>query len=195
MKHSRLALWLAALVISLALAFLLRQAVYDLVVVPIAYVAWLLSSAYAALPELLIWSALIFFASIAILMQLIPEPGVSAIAQKRAARPQGPVETLAIWITRARTSNYFKWQVANRLGRIARRLQGPGEPPAGEASDAAAVAAYLTAGIDHSFVDFPGPRHRLQRHRATPLDLDPVHVVDHLESQIEIGSESNAESR
>jgi hypothetical protein len=187
-----LALSLGALVLSLVLAFLLRQAVYDLVVVPLAYVAWLLSSAYAALPQLLTWSALIFVASIAILMQLIPEPGASTVAEKRGARPQGPVESLAVWIVRARTSNYFKWQLANRLGRIARRLRDPRVGPGREATPA--VAAYLTAGIENSFVDFPSSGRRLRPHRATPLDLDPVKVVDHLESEMEIGSGSNAES-
>jgi hypothetical protein len=142
----------------------------------------------------LTWSALIFVASIAILMQLIPEPGASTVAQKHGARPQGPVESLAIWIVRARTSTYFKWQLANRLGRIARRLRDPRVEPGREASHAVAVAAYLTAGIENSFVDFPSPPRRLQRHQATPLDLDPVKVVDHLESEMEIGSGSNAES-
>jgi hypothetical protein len=195
LNHSRFALSLGVLAVSLALAFLLRQAVYDLVVVPVAYVVWLLSAAYAAVPQQLTWSALVLLTSIAILMQLIPEPGLSAVAERHGDRPKGPVESLAIWILRARKSNYFKWQLANRLGRIARRLHDPGVRPEREAARAAAVAAYLTAGIDQSFVDFPGPRHRLQRHRATPLDLDPVRVVDNLESELEIGSGSNAESR
>ena len=76
----------------------------------------------------------------------------------------GEVETLAGWIARARRGNYFKWQLANRLGRVAQRLEELSGGPAGDLAVPNAVQAYLSAGIGRSFVDFPNshrPFHRL----------------------------------
>jgi hypothetical protein len=186
-RISRWILAVGGLIFSLMLAFFLRQPVHDFLVVPLAYTAWLLSSLYASVPQLILWSVLLLLACVGILSQLLPEPGPSSRASRRRPPQLGQVESLAIWILRARTSNYFKWQLANRLGRIAHKLAAPPATLTGQNSRPTAVAAYLSAGVEHSFVDFPAPRHRWQRPRVTPLDLDPVEAVEALESQMEIG--------
>ena len=114
--------------------------------------------------------------------------------QRVNPQAQGQVESLAVWILRARESNYFKWQLANRLGRISRRLEELSEHRAGVIARKEAVEQYLAAGLNHSFVEYPSPRNRFQRRTPTPLDLNPSEVVDHLESQMEMDRGGNAES-
>jgi hypothetical protein len=90
-------------------------------------------------------------------------------------------------MAKARRGNYFKWQVANRLGRIVRRL-GDFSGGSVPASPDDTVEKYLDAGLNYSFVDFPTPRHRLIPAPKTPLDADPQRVVDYLESLMEESS-------
>jgi hypothetical protein len=175
---------IALLVLSLALAFILRDSIHDLVIIPLSYLAWQLALVYWAIPQLLMWSLLVLFVGTALAWQLIPDLKSSSRKPGRRSSAEGQVESLAIWISRARNSNYFRWQLANRLGRTARRLNEPTWTSA--QSDApASIHEYLAAGLAHSFVDFPGPRHRFQRREPTPLDLDPAIVVDYLETQME----------
>ncbi len=94
--------------------------------------------------------------------------------------------SLAIGLQRARTSNDFKWQIANRLGRLARRvLDAPTYPSALDPMDDS-VGRYLDAGLNHSFVDYPTPRNRFATRPATPLDIDPSEVVAFLESRMDM---------
>ena len=174
---------IAALILSLALALFLRDPVHDLIVVPLSYVLWQLGLFYWAVPELVKWLLLLVFVGLALAWQLIPDlkPGASRAAGP--ARREGPVESLAIWISRARTSNYFRWQLAHRLGALARQLEELAGRRAESPAPSRQVAAYFAAGLEYSFVDFPGPRHRFKRSPSTPVDADPSEVVDYLEPQ------------
>jgi hypothetical protein len=170
---------------SLALAFLLRVLARDLLIIPLAYLAWQVGLLYGAVPQLVKWAVAVLLLGILVIWQLIPELRRSDKERARPAAPRGQVETLALWIHRARSSNYFKWQLANRLGRLAVKFdelagrRGQGRPRVAPVED------YLAAGLQHSFVDFPVPRNRFQRRLPTPLDLPPVEVVEYIESQME----------
>ena len=98
--------------------------IYDVVIVPLAYVLWLGKLYYSAIPQWILWSVLLVAAdswpSYGICFR---RAGPRAGKNRSASRPEGPVEALAVWIVKSRHGNYFKWQLANRLGRIARRLQ------------------------------------------------------------------------
>ena len=176
-------LLLGILVFSALLGYFLRDVVYQLVVVPIAYLLWLLYYYYSLLPQGLIWTVMLAILLVAALWNLLPDAPRGGRKPERRRQPEGEVEALVTWLEKARRGNYFKWQLANRMGRVARRLgelAGGRLPPADPA-----VEKYLDAGMNHSFVDFPTPRGLLPRATQTPLDLDPKSVADYLESLME----------
>ena len=94
----------------------------------------------------------------------------------------------AICLWRARSSNYFRWQLAHRLGRAASQLgevPGDGLEPG---SLSASIAQYLDAGLNHSFVDYSAPRFPFASPAAGPLGLAPEEVLRYLETHLmEVG--------
>jgi hypothetical protein len=186
--HRRWWLYGGLLVGSLLLAFVVRDVARDVIITPLAYLAWRVQLSYWAIPGLAKWAAVILVVSIGVIWQLLPESKSKASKRPQRIRSQGEIESLALWISKTRNSNYFKWQVANRLGRIARRLEELSGRRLEKRPAAEQVRAYLSAGVDHSFADFPGPRNRFERRAATPLDLQPGVVVEFLESQMELDS-------
>jgi hypothetical protein len=185
MRYRR-ALAAGALILSLVMAFLLRDVVHDLIVVPLTFATWLVATVYVIVPQLVTWSALVLLLTIIGLSQLVRAPRRASPKRSQPTLEPGQVEPLAVWIHRARTSNYFRWQLANRIGRIARKIRGPARQDVLGTSRHVAVREYLAAGIEYSFVDFPGPRRRFQHAAPTPLDMDPAEVVDYLEHEVEI---------
>ena len=188
MKLPRGLLIAGALFASLFLAYLVRDLAREVLIIPLAYLAWQAGVLYAAVPQLVMWAVAVLVLCIIVIWQLIPDLRRSDTRGPARTATPGQVETLALWIHRAETSNYFKWQLANRLGRLADRLEtlrgrrAPQRPPQ------APVAEYLAAGVDHSFVDFPMRRNRFQRRLPTPLDLAPLDAIEYIESQMEIAS-------
>ncbi len=185
MSRLRWLLLLGMGMLSALLAYFLRDVAYAVVIVPLAYVFFVAKYYYAAIPQLVLWSVLLALLFLAVLWNLIPDVQPVRRKDTERQRPEGQVEALALWIAKSRKGNYFKWQLANRLGRIARRLaEGSGGatslPSGGEAVD-----KYLDAGLNYSFVDFPSAHSRFERPPRTPLDLDPKAAADYLESQME----------
>ena len=170
---------------ALLLAFFLRDAVYQMVVVPLAYVIWIVKLYYAAIPQGVLWTALLALLFLAALWSLVPEVPPAARREPTHKLPEGQVEALALWIKKSRAGNYFKWQLANRLARIARGLDENAGLGGRFPSADKTVERYLDAGLNYSFVDFPSPRNRFQPAPKTPLDADPNQVADYLESQME----------
>lgn len=189
MRRFRWKLSAAVLVTLLALAYVLREAIYQLVILPLAYVLWLAELYYLAIPQAIKWILLILLLFVGIVWKLIPDfaraPGRPA--PRRSF--EGPIESLALGIHRSRESNYFKWQLANRLARLARRVSGDSGWVEHASSMNDSVRQYLVAGLNQSFVDFPGPRYRFQRRMPTPLDTDPHEAVSYLESQMELSGD------
>jgi hypothetical protein len=174
------------LIASVTLAFVLRDVAYQLIVVPLAYVLWLAGVYYSAVPQLVIWGLLTLFLFLGVTWKLVPDVATSPRRQIHRPLLEGQVESLAVCLLRGRNSNYFKWQVANRLARLARRVSEGFMQPEGTEAPAESVQQYLAAGLNQSFVDFPAPRSRFRRRTSTPLDLDPNDVVDYLESRMEL---------
>jgi hypothetical protein len=170
---------------SLILAYLLRDFIYQLVIVPLAYLVWLLQIYYSLIPQWLLWAVLLAVLLLVVLWNLLPEVRPSKRTELKRGEVKGEVEALAVWITNARRGNYFKWQLANRFGRIARGLNDASGRAGREPSADEAIEKYLDAGMNYSFVDFLAPRSRFQRPPRTPLDLDIRRVADYLESQME----------
>jgi hypothetical protein len=170
---------------SLILAYLLRDFIYQLIIVPLAYLVWLLGLYYSLIPQWLLWSALLTVLLLVVLWNALPEVRPSKRKEPKRGEIKGEVEALAVWLMNARRGNYFKWQLANRFGRIARGLNDASGRAGREPSADEAIEKYLDAGTNYSFVDFLGPRSRFVRSPRTPLDLDVRRVADYLESQME----------
>jgi len=193
--NRRVVLALVVIVIAAALAYAMRETIERTVIQPLLYFWWVLGIYYESFPQALAWIILV----IVILMIEIGSFSVeiSASDGKRGLRKsvQGPVELLAGWFQRAPGGLYFKWLLAQRLGKLSRELiafnarqaapsahealKGPGWNPPEE------VAAYLESGLNGSFADYPRPRWPFQRPRPTPLDLDPETAINYIESNLE----------
>jgi len=192
----------AIVVIAAILAFPMRGTIYNAVVIPAAFIGWQLGLMYHALPQIAWWwliVVIIFFLLIYSSLPTLKPPG------REEPKPQprhGQVEDLSIWLGRTKKGVYFKWLVANRLGKLAYQIllhresgrpRTVFQPLAGEdwrpSSD---LQAYLETGLHGSFSEFSGPKHPLASQPKTPLDYDVRNAVEFLESQVENGKESGS---
>jgi hypothetical protein len=178
-----------------ALAYLLRDVIEQLVIEPLLYVLWVLKLYYDSLPQILLWILILAGVVLMAGMSLMTDDVVQGRREEQRKPVRGPVETLAEWMLRAPRGQYFKWLIAQRLGKLARglasfnaRQANPSawEPLAGPGWDPPApIESYLQAGLIGSFADYPRPRWPFQRSAPTPLDLDPDQVVEYIEAHME----------
>jgi hypothetical protein len=186
MTRSRWLLVACATALSGILAFFLRDVVYAVLIVPAAYLFWVAGLIYSLIPQLYLWILSLIGLAMLVVYNFAPEGGGTRRKEQRRKRGQGQVEALAIWLARTNKGNYFKWQIANRLGLIARGLRVTSEWRSRSLSNNADTEKYLEAGLNTSFIDYPRPTNRFQRPAPTPLDLDPEKVVEYLELQMEM---------
>ena len=185
----RLWLGIGAAVFLLSAAYFLRDAIYQTVILPLAYLLWLARFYYSAVPQVILWGSLLVILFMIIFANLIPGPSSKPREMKKYRLEKGQIETLTGWLVKADKGTYFKWQIANRLGRIELGLRETSERRSRfqpvlsevEASRNDAVEKYLEAGVNTSFVDYPN-----QKSASTPLDMNPKEVVDYLETQLEM---------
>ena len=191
--------WLLAIgviVIAALLAFPLRGIVHQLIVIPLAYLLWLLGLLYLALPQTLWWVGVtllvLFLLGKSLLIEI--KPPRRPISTSRIDR--GKVEGLAVAMQKSERGIYFKWLVANRLGKLAHKILIQREngkersvfaPLLGEGWEpATGLRQYLEKGLHGSFADFPNTGMRyFAPPPKTALDYDVTEVVEFLESQIE----------
>lgn len=190
--------WVAlagAVLIAVLLAFPLRGAIHETIVVPAAYVLWALGLWYRSLSQAVWWVILVVLVLLIFGRSLAPplRPPGNVLTRPRPAR--GQVEDFAGWLNRSKDGTYFKWLVANRLGKLAYQillqresgkarsvfepLTGPDWHPSPD------LQTYLQSGLHRSFADFPNPRKFFASPAKTPLDLDVGEAVDFLELQID----------
>lgn len=187
---------------ALALAFMLRDVVEQLIVRPLAYLLWWLGLAYRYIPQLLIWSVLVLFLIYLSLGRLVDQLGPPRKKREvEARRFNGNVLELARQIERRQGGIYFKWQISRMLGLIALDLQelrthnrsrklepgGSNMPPQ--------VRKTLEAGLNTSFADYPLRRRwslaallrgeKTQPAEVTPFDGDLGPVIDYFEAEME----------
>jgi hypothetical protein len=189
--------WLAlggALIIALILAFPLQDMIRKIVIVPLAYLWWALGILYSSFPQVVVWILLLVVVTF-ILIGSLTGNRLRTPREKLKVRPAlGQVEGLADGLVKMRRGTYYKWQVANRLGRLARDflIQRGDRANTKDLSPLAGrdwqptqpVDAYLDTGLRGSFADFPNSRWRFSPPERTPLDIDVEEVVGFLESQI-----------
>jgi hypothetical protein len=190
--------WVAlagVIVIATLLAFPLREAVHEAIVVPVAYLLWALGLLYRSLSQGIWWVILVVLVLLIFAKSLAPQlrpPGKALTSSKPTL---GQVQTLAGWLNKSSTGIYFKWLIANRLGKLAYQIllqrsngkpRSVFEPLTGpDWHPTADLQNYLQSGLQRSFADFPNPRKFFAPPAKTPLDLDINNAVDFLESQID----------
>lgn len=187
---------LGVIVIAALLAFPLRGVVNQLILVPIAYLLWLLKLLYLSMHQALWWFAAVFVALVILGQSLLPEIKPNKKLIPFAKHEHGNVETLALALQKSKKGIYFKWLIANRLGRLAYQILLQREhgkprsvfaPLTSEGWDAPPeVQAYLEKGLHGSFADFPNSRWgNFAPPEKTPLDHEVKDVMDFLESKVE----------
>lgn len=177
------------------LAYALREPIERDIIQPLVYIWWVLGVYYDSFPQAVLWIILVVVIAMLAVGSFSAEDAPSE-GRRVARKPaQGQVELLAGWLHRAPEGLYFKWLIAQRLGKLSRELiafnaratapsahdalAGPGWDPPEE------VAAYLGSGLNGSFADYPRPRWPFQRPRPTPLDLESETAIDYIESKLE----------
>jgi len=198
LRTRRLLILLAAMILAGILAFPLRETIYETVVIPVAFIAWYLDIIYRSLSQGIWWWIVIIGVVFMLAFSLVPR---SKFRNNVGSKPKpqfGQVESLAAWLQKAERGIYFKWLIANRLGKLAYQillqresgrprsvfapLMGPDWQPTKE------LQAYLETGLHGSFAEFPNVNPPLRALLKTPLDLDVSEAVEFLETQLENGT-------
>lgn len=177
------------------LMFPLRGVVNQLIVIPLAYLLYALELWYLSLPQEVWWIAIV----IVVLVLLGSSLLIEIRSPKKLIEPKkferGRVESLASAMRKSQNGSYFKWLVANVLGRLAYQilvqhdrgrsrsvfspLEADGWHPSPE------VRNYLEKGLHGSFTEMPAHTwRRLIRRERTVLDHDVTEVVEFLESNL-----------
>ena len=184
MTKRRWRIFIFGLLLSAVLAFFLRDVVHSVLIVPLAYLAWVGAIYYSFIPQVIIWIIVLITLTVILLANFVPEPRFIKPRKEKVKPIQGQVEALANWMIKAPEGIYFKWLIAHRLGGIARGLNEMSGRQSRVQVGEEAVKKYLDAGLNTSFVDYPRPAYPFQRPARTVMDLDPKDAVDYLESQL-----------
>jgi hypothetical protein len=197
LRTKRLLVLIGALIVAGLLAFPLRQMIYESIVVPAAFIAWNLNLLYRSFPQGVWWAAIFIIVLFMLLFSLIPQPKFRRQREANRKPPVGQVEDLATSLGKAERGIYFKWLIANRLGKLAYQIllhRESGRPRSVFAplvgmdwEPGKELQSYLETGLHGSFADYPQVNRTLGTPQKTPLDLDIVEAVEFLESQVENG--------
>ncbi|MFZ5879012.1 MAG: hypothetical protein ACOY0R_06565 [Chloroflexota bacterium] len=197
MKKRRL-WWVAGIVLALTftLAFPLREWTQRAVITPLAVILWGLNLFYRSMPQLLWW---VILTTVVITMAVgsLAPPEIFTPRERDRARPShGPVESLSQEIKKTRDGAYFKWMIANRLGRLAYQMLVQREGGNKRSAFAPLVGVdwqpsrglqkYLEVGLHGSFAEYPTSE--TLRHGSSPLDVEIREAVEFLEEHLETGS-------
>lgn len=187
------------LIVAGILAFPMREIIYEMVVIPAAFIIWNLNLLYRSLSQGFWWWLVIFVVLFMLAFSLVPRPTFRSRVQIKPRLYVGQVEALAVWLRKAERGIYFKWLIANRLGKLAYQIllqRENGRPRSVFApllgtdwEPTKELQTYLETGLHGSFADFPNARRRFgaRQQTQTPLDLNIVEAVEFLESQVENG--------
>ena len=200
MKRKQMWILVGALLVALVLAFALQDLVRLAFVIPIAYLWWAMGVLFGGVSQVVLWGIFVFLVAVMLFNSLTARTPRTRLVREKARQRQGNVETLATAIDKTSQGIYVKWQVANRLGRLARdllvqrgdrlnaRVTGPLNGRGWQPSES--VRAYLETGLNGSFADYPNPRWWFEPPQPTPLDLDVSEAVTFLETQMKPGDTS-----
>ena len=191
--------WLAVggvVLIAALLAFPLRGIVNELIVVPVAYIFWLLGLLYLSTHQVIWWIVILLAVLFILGKSLLPELKLPRKSVTSTRQERGKVESLATSLKKSNKGIYFKWLVANRLGKLTHEIllqRGNGRPRSvfapltGDGLEPTPeMQQYLEKGLHGSFSEFPNTGNRyFAPSSKTSLDHDVAEVIEFLESSIE----------
>lgn len=197
----RLLIIAAIVVVSAILAVPMRETIFDLIVIPAAFIGWRLSLAYHSFSQVIWWWVVLLIVFIILTFSMVPQFKPSPRETPKPKPKHGQVEDLARWLGRSKGGVYFKWLIANRLGKLAYNIlvhRESGRPRSvftplvgDEWKPSRELQNYLEIGLHGSFSDFPNPKGPLAVQPKTPLDYDVREAVEFLESKVENGHSSH----
>jgi len=195
LRMRRRLILITALIVAGILAFPLRDMIYETVVIPATFIAWNLNLLYRSLSQGIWWWVVVLIVLFMLVFSLVPRATFRSRVEAKPRPHLGQVEALAIWLRKAERGIYFKWLVANRLGKLAYQIllhQESGRPRSVFApllgtdwKPTKELQSYLETGLHGSFADFPNVKRPFGAPQQTPLDLDVGDAVEFLESQVE----------
>jgi hypothetical protein len=185
----------SVVMLSAVLAFALRDVIQRTIITPALYLWWVTGIFYHSIPQIVLWAVMLFLVSIIAAGSILPKEKFRRSEGLQRKPVRGPIEDLAVWVSRTQGGIYYKWLVANRLGKVARelllerngghtsrslqRLDGRDWNPPDE------VGAYLESGLNGSFADYPQSHWLWSKPNPTPLNLNPQDAIEFLESEME----------
>ena len=179
--------------IAAVLAYILKDIVGAFLFEPVSQMWYALYLLYLSIAQIIFWFILIVVVALIAFGSLYGKFGLARLDEGEKKSKPGPVANAARHIARSDEGIYYKWLIANRLGKLARSifarnagnesagitvLQGSGHQPTSE------IVAYLMSGLTQTFADYPR-RNWLGRLPITPLDVEIERVIEYLESKME----------
>ena len=195
MQSKSIAVWksvlFSAAFITIAITlFSYRKVIVGIVVRVAAYMVWSLNVIGSVIPQQVLWILLLILFLYIAVGSFYGKKSEGGTTRKNAAPVIGPVEARARWIEERQLGTFYKWQLANLLGKVHQNIQesvrygnSKNAPPIPKQ-----VQDYLNAGLTTSYVDYTAPS-LFQKTELTPLDVELEQVVDYLEEQLEIKDE------
>lgn len=193
MKRQRLILLGLFFLVAAGMAYFLQDLIRSTLFVPVSYLLWGLNIMYLSVAQLVYWALLVIGVALMAFGSLYGKDRARQWVEEKTAPLHGPLQTTAGQISKAGKGNYYKWVIANRMGKLARTILSfrngvaiPSSSPLDgrDWDPPAEVEAYLESGLTRTFADFPR-RKWLSRPAETPFDIDLNQVLAYLESQME----------
>jgi len=193
--HRKRVIYLFLLVLSaIILAPFAWNQISSLIVKPASYFWWLVKHLIRVVPQTYYWLFLIGSLGIVSFIFLLLYLQKPKNEQQKYPHDNGPIKSLAEYITLSTKSYYFKWVIANRLAQITQEIldmsQGNsyGDPHTFSDMDRdmpEIITNYLEAGIDNTHMSYKPGKFLRRFRRKSPLDIELNRVITYLESQLE----------
>ncbi len=189
MKNRLLPLGLILLLAAL-LAPVFRNFVREVIVIPLLYVFWIGRFIFEAIPQVWLWSACFAVFLMILGIGLLGKQKVKPKTLLPVEANEGRVLGWAKLIRRAEQDDYFKWRLAQHLQKVTLNAiahhQGQSlkqtrqQLRQGKLDMPPELQAYFQASLQ-SLGHLPPPKRFFNTKTTTPLDLDPMQVVQFLE--------------
>lgn len=193
MKRRRLILLGIFFLVAAAMAYFLQDLIRSALLVPVSYLWWGFNLIYKSVAQLVYWVLLVVGVALMAFGSLYGNERARERVEEENTSLKGPLETTANQISRTGKGVYYKWLIANRMGKLARSILSLRDGQFNVQNNSltgqdwnppAEVEAYLESGLTRTFADFPRQR-RFSRPTETPFDIDLDRVISYLESQME----------
>jgi hypothetical protein len=174
---------IASVILVAGIMLIFRNQIVGYLAYSFSYLVWSLNLFGRIIPPQGVWIALVILILYVAVGSFYGKSSKAESSLMEADPVPGPVEAMAEWIDERRRGVYFKWRIAHLLGRV---HQSHYQNTSGRVQAAPPeIEAYLDAGLNKSYVDFPTPS-VFKKNQPTVLDIELEPVLDYLEDQMEI---------